>query len=181
MAAPDAHRRVCVARIGAAHGVRGEVKLWPFTSDPMAVTQYGVLSSEDGRSFEIETVRPGKDFLVVRFKEIADRTAAEQLRNVDLYVPRERLPATENDEYYHADLIGLPVEDLRGSALGTVTAVHNFGAGDLLEVLPVGGGATVMVPFTAETVPVVDIEHARLVMEPPAGIFATDAQRQEQD
>ena len=84
-------QRVCIARIGAAHVVRGEVKLWPFTEDPMAVTRYGELSADDGRSFEIEAVRSGKDFLVARLKGVRDRTAAEQLRNVDLYVPRDRL------------------------------------------------------------------------------------------
>src|SRR5262249_57066725 len=112
----------------------GEVKLWPFTSDPMAVAQYGVLEAEDGRSFEIEAVRPGKDFLVARLKGVADRTAAQELRNVDLFIPRERLPVAANEEYYHADLIGLSAEDSRGQMLGTVTAVHNFGAGDLLEI-----------------------------------------------
>ena len=168
------HQRVCVARIGAAHGVRGEVKLWPFTQDPMAVTRYGELSTDDGRSFEIEAVRSGKDFLVVRLKGIGDRTAAEQLRNIDLYVPRDRLPELAGEEYYHADLIGLRVEDRNGAALGTITAVHNFGAGDLLEIRPAGGPNTVMVPFTADTVPVIDMTGGRIVLE-PEGVFDVDA------
>ncbi|MBO0756793.1 MAG: ribosome maturation factor RimM [Bradyrhizobiaceae bacterium] len=158
------HQRVCIARIGAAHGVRGEVKLWPFTDDPMAVTRYGELRADDGRAFEIEAVRSGKDFLVARLKGIRDRSAAEQLRNVDLYVPRDRLPELADEEYYHADLIGLGVEDHDGTALGRVTAVHNFGAGDLLEIRPTGGGDTVMVPFTSETVPVIDITGGRIVL-----------------
>jgi 16S rRNA processing protein RimM len=183
MASPSrAHRRVCIARIGAAHGVRGEVKLWPFTSDPMAVARYGVLETDDGRSIEIEEVRPGKDFLVARLIGVADRAAAEQLRNVDLFVPRERLPDADDEEYYHADLIGLSVENSCGQPMGTVTAVHNFGAGDLLEIQPVGGGMTVMVPFTADTVPVVDLARARIVVEPPEGTFEAEAPRpQEQD
>jgi 16S rRNA processing protein RimM len=168
------HQRVCVARIGAAHGVRGEVKLWPFTEDPMAVTRYGELSADDGRSFEIETVRWGKDFLVARLKGIRDRTAAEQLRNVDLYVPRDRLPKLPDEEYYHADLIGLGVEDHDGTALGTITAVHDFGAGDLLEIQPASGGDTVMVPFTAGTVPVIDIAGGRIVVN-LQGMFDADA------
>lgn len=168
------HQRVCIARIGAAHGVRGEVKLWPFTEDPMAVTRYGELSADDGRSFEIEAVRSGKDFLVARLKGICDRTAAEQLRNVDLYVPRDRLPELADEEYYHADLIGLGVEDHDGTALGTITAVHNFGAGDLLEIQPAGGRDTVMVPFSAETVPVIDIAGGRIVLN-PEGMWDVDA------
>ena len=174
---PRAHQRVCVARIGAAHGVRGDVKLWSFTSDPMAVARYGVLEAEDGRSFEIEEVRSGKEFLVARLKGVADRATAEQLRNTDLFVPRERLPDTADEEYYHADLIGLSVENSCGNKMGTVIAVHNFGAGDLLEIQPSGGGVTVMVPFTTDVVPVVDLAHARIVMEPPEGTFEMQAPR----
>jgi 16S rRNA processing protein RimM len=161
------HQRVCVARIGAAHGVRGEVKLWPFTADPMAVTRYGELSAEDGRSFAIEAVRPAKDFLVARLKGVSDRTQAEQLRNTDLFVPRDRLPAPAEEEFYHADLIGLPVEDTHGVALGSIVAVHNFGAGDLLEIRPPDGGDTVMVLFTADTAPVIDVAGRRIVLDPP--------------
>jgi len=180
MVAPSReHRRVCVARIGAAHGVRGEVKLWAFTADPMAVVSYGELQAEDGRAFEIEAVRPAKDFLVARIKGVADRDAARRLCNTDLYVPRERLPQAEGGEYYHVDLIGLTVEDPGGARLGTIAAVHNFGAGDLLEVQPIGGGETVMVPFTDAVVPVVDIAGEKLIMRPPAGAFAEPPERQD--
>ena len=146
----------------------------------MAVARYGVLEAEDGRSFEIEEVRSGKEFLVARLKGVADRATAEQLRNTDLFVPRERLPDTADEEYYHADLIGLSVENSAGQTTGTVIAVHNFGAGDLLEIQPVGGGGTVMVPFTADAVPVVDIVQAKIVMEPPPGTFETDGPRQQE-
>src|SRR5215470_9471943 len=139
-------QRVCIARIGAAHGLRGEVRLWPLTSDPMAVARYGALETEDGRSFEIEALRPGKEFLVARLKGVADRTAAEGLRNLELFVPRDRLPAPGEEEYYHADLIGIAVEQSDGTRIGTVAAVHNFGAGDLLEVQPTDGGESFMVP-----------------------------------
>jgi len=148
--------------------------LWPFTSDPMAVTRYGALSADDGRSFEIETVRSGKDFLVARLKGIRDRTAAEQLRNLELFVPRDRLPKLADEEFYHADLIGLAVEDHDGTTLGTITAVHNFGAGDLLEIQPIRGGDTVMVPFSADAVPVIDITGRRMVLD-PQGVFDVDA------
>lgn len=172
--------RVCVGRIGAAHGTRGEVKLWSFTADPMAIADYGALENEDGtRSFEIETLRPGKGFLVARFAGVADRTAAEQLRNLDLYVARDRLPAPGPDEFYHADLIGLAVVDRQGASLGTVSAVHNFGAGDLLEVRPARGGMTVMLPFTEAVVPEVDIAGGRLLVDPPAGTFMDAASEED--
>jgi 16S rRNA processing protein RimM len=161
--------RIRVARIGAAHGVRGEVKLWPFTQDPMAVASYGPLETEDGtRRFEIESLRPAKDFLVARIAGIADRDAAETLTNLDLFVPRERLPAIEEqDTYYHADLIGLAAVTADGNALGTVTAVHNFGAGDIIEIAPVDGGAPLMLSFTEAAVPKVDLKAKRIVVVPP--------------
>jgi 16S rRNA processing protein RimM len=163
-----------VARIGAPHGVRGEVKLWPFTGEPMAVLGYGPLASEDGTTtIRIEALRPQGDFLVARLHGIADRSAAEKLRNVELYVARDLLPGLEEEgEFYHADLVGLTVTDRSGGALGTVAAIHNFGAGDLLEVRPAAGGPTVLLPFTKTVVPVVDVAQGRIVAEPPAGTFA---------
>jgi 16S rRNA processing protein RimM len=160
--------RVCIAQIGAAHGVRGEVKLRAFTEDPLSVTRYGALESEDGtRQFEIEALRPAKDMMVARLKGVADRGAAEALKNLRLYVPRERLPKPADDEFYHADLIGLAATRRNGEAIGTVKAVHNFGAGDLLEISPADGGATVMWPFNENTVPVVDLAGGKIVVEPP--------------
>jgi 16S rRNA processing protein RimM len=159
--------RVCVAQIGAPHGVRGEVRIWTFTADPMAVTRYGPLQSEDGkRAFEIEAVRPAKGHLVARLRGVDDRDAAERLTNIKLFVPRERLPLPEDGEFYHADLIGLRVEDKNGSEIGAVIAVHNFGAGDLLEVQPPEGGA-MLLPFTDAVVPEVDIKGGRVVVVLP--------------
>src|SRR3954467_5355130 len=128
--------RICVARVGAPHGVRGDVKLWSFTSDPLAVADYGTLESDDGKhKLEIETLRPAKDFLVARFKGIADRNAAERLRNIDLYVARDRLPLIDaDDEFYITDLVGLAAHDPSGARIGEVVAVQNFGAGDLIEL-----------------------------------------------
>jgi 16S rRNA processing protein RimM len=160
--------RVLIAQIGAAHGVRGEVRLKPFTQDPLGVAAYGPLESEDGkRRFEIESVRPAKDMLVARLKGVADRNAAEALKNVRLYVARERLPDAGDDEFYHTDLVGLAAVSPRGEAIGTVKAVHNFGAGDLLEIAP-ADGATIMLPFNETTVPVVDLAAGKIVVEPPA-------------
>lgn len=164
--------RICIAKIGAAHGTRGEVRLWPFTADPTAVADYGPLETEDRSAvIEIEAVRPAKDHLVARLRGVRDRNAAERLVNVRLFVARDRLPATEADEFYHADLIGLPALTSDGNEIGTVVAVHDFGAGDIIELRPTDGSDTVMLPFTAATVPVVDIAGRRIVVDPPQDLF----------
>jgi 16S rRNA processing protein RimM len=165
--------RVCVAQIDAPHGIRGEVKVKSFTADPVAVKDYGPLQSEDGSaSFEIETLRPAKGHLIARLRGVVDRDAAERLRNVRLFVPRERLPPAEADEFYHADLVGLCAVTPEGTEVGTVVAVHDFGAGDILELRPRAGRRTVMVPFTAIYVPSVDLAAGRVVVAPTQEIEA---------
>ena len=165
MAAP-----ICVARIGAAHGVRGAVKLWTFTEDPLAVERYGPLMTKDGaRQFEIANVRAAKDHLVATFKGVATRNDAEKLNGIELYVRREKLPATDDDEYYHADLIGLAAVTAANEPLGRVVAIHNFGAGDIIEIAP-PAGATMLLPFTNAVVPTVDIAGGRVVIELPQEI-----------
>ena len=165
--------RVCIAQIGAAHGVRGELRLKPFTEDPLSVTRYGPLETEDGkRRFEIETARPAKDMLVVRLKGVADREAAERLTNLRLYVARDRLPKPAEDEFYYADLIGLAAVTADGTPFGTVKTLHNFGAGDLLEIEPASGGNTLLLPFTEAVVPVIDIAGGRVVIAPPDEVLA---------
>jgi 16S rRNA processing protein RimM len=166
--------QICVARIGAAHGVRGAVKLWTFTEDPFAITRYGPLTTKDGaRSFEVAHVREAKDHLVATFKGIADRNAAERLNGIELYVAREKLPATDDDEYYHADLIGLAAETTGGAPLGKVIAIHNFGAGNIIEIAP-ASGATLLLPFSNEVVPTVDLAGGRVLIELPAEIEGDD-------
>jgi 16S rRNA processing protein RimM len=149
--------------------VRGEVKLWPFTEDPLAAIDYGPLETEDGaRTFEIESLRPAKDFLVARIAGIDDRDAAEMLRNIDLYVPRDRLPPIEEDDtFYHADLVGLSAVTPDGATIGTVMALHNFGAGDLIEITLTASGQTLMLPFTEAVVPEVDVKAGRIVVVVP--------------
>ena len=171
-AARTSGARVCLGQIGAAHGVRGEVRLRSFTTDPASIADYGPLETEDGRPIEIEKLRPAKDHFVARLAGIRDRDAASALTNVKLYVPRERLPQTDDpEEFYHADLVGLAVVDQSGKVFGTVIAVFNFGAGDLIEVRPQNGGKTELVPFDAVHVPEVDIAAGKIVIAPPDGMF----------
>ncbi len=137
-----------------------------------------MLTTADGRAIEIASLRPGKGFLIARIAGVTDRNGAERLRNLDLFIPRDRLPPPAADEYYHADLIGLAAQDRDGKPLGTVIAVHNFGAGDLLEIAP-ARGETLLLPFTAEVAPEIDIAGGRIVLVPPVEIEA-DAEPQHQ-
>jgi 16S rRNA processing protein RimM len=161
--------RICVARIGAAHGVRGEVKLWSFTEDPAAAAHYGPLETQDGtRCFEIEALRAAKDHFVARIAGVNDRDAAEKLRNIELYIPRARLPKIEEaDTFYHADLVGLDAITPDGARVGTVHALHNFGAGDIIEIAPAEGGDPLMLPFNETTVPKIDVAARQVVVVPP--------------
>jgi 16S rRNA processing protein RimM len=164
--------RICVAQIGPAHGTRGEVRLKSFTADPMAVMDYGALETEDGTAtFEIESLRPAKSHWVAQLRGVHDRNAAERLANTKLFVPRDRLPTVETDEFYHADLIGLAAVTTDGRTVGSVVAIHDFGAGDILELRQEGKRETLMLPFTSATVPVVDIAGGRIVIDPPEGVF----------
>jgi 16S rRNA processing protein RimM len=168
--------QICVARIGAAHGVRGQVKLWTFTEDPLAVRQYGPLSTKDGnRQFEVTHVRQAKDHLVATLKGIATRNDAERLNGIELYVARDKLPATDEDEYYHADLIGLAAVTTADEPLGRVVAIHNFGAGDIIEIAP-AEGPTLLLPFTNAVVPTVDLAGGRVVIELPQEIEGEEAE-----
>lgn len=162
--------KICVARIGAAHGVRGAVKLWTFTEDPFAVKAYGPLSAKDGvRHFELASARAAKDHLVATFKGIETREDAERLNGVELYIARDKLPATDEDEYYHADLIGLAAVTAADETLGRVIAIHNFGAGDIIEIAPLSG-TTLLLPFTNAVVPTVDLAGGRVVIALPEEI-----------
>ncbi|MFZ5733412.1 MAG: ribosome maturation factor RimM [Pseudomonadota bacterium] len=161
---------VCVARIGAAHGVRGEVRLWPFTEDPLAVLHYGPLTTKDGaRSFEVVRAREAKDHLVAALKGVTTRDEAARINGLELYIARDKLPPTGDDEYYHADLIGLRAVNSAGDELGKVVAMHNFGAGDIIEIATFKGPA-LMLPFSNAVVPVVDIKGGTVTIELPAEI-----------
>jgi 16S rRNA processing protein RimM len=158
---------ICVARIGAAHGVRGAVKLWTFTEDPLAVQHYGPLATKDGtRRFEVTHAREANGHLLATLKGIATREEAERLNGVELYIARDQLPETDEDEYYHADLIGLAAVTADDAPIGRVIAIHNFGAGDIIEIAP-SDGATMLLPFTNAVVPTVDLAGGRVVIELP--------------
>lgn len=173
--------KICVAKIGAAHGVRGEVKLWPFTEDPLAVLHYGPLSTKDGaRQFEVARAREAKGHLVATLKGVASRNDAERLNGLELYIARDKLPPTDDDEYYHADLIGLAAESAAGEPIGRVVAIHNFGAGDIIEIAP-PKGPTLMLPFTNAVVPTVDIAQGRVVVEQPQEIDGDGPDAADQD
>jgi 16S rRNA processing protein RimM len=163
-------QQICVAKIGAAHGVHGAVRLWTFTEDPFAVKRYGPLSTKDGtRRFEITTARAAKGHLVATLKGVTTRDEAERLNGLELYVAREKLPKADEGEYYHADLIGLAAVTEAGEPIGRLIAIHNFGAGDIIEIAP-SQGATMLLPFTNAVVPIVDIAGGRVVIELPGEI-----------
>ena len=163
--------RICVGQILGAHGVRGLVKLASFTEDPEAVTQYGDLTDEAGaRTFSVALVAANKDHWIARIGTVDDRDLAQALAGTRLFVDRAKLPPPDEDEFYHADLIGMRAELPDGTALGTVAAMHNFGAGDIIEIaLP--SGKRPLLPFDRETVPEIDPVARRLVIDPPSGLL----------
>jgi 16S rRNA processing protein RimM len=164
--------RVCVGAIAGSFGVQGEVRLKSFCSDPEAITTYGPLFTEDGsRSFTVKLTRASvSGGLGVRLSGVATKEQADALKGVSLYVDRSKLPTLPDDEFYHADLIGLEVRDTGGVLLGTVAAVHNHGAGDLLEINGPGRKASLLLPFTLAVVPTVDLSAGRIVADPPEGL-----------
>lgn len=187
-------KRVCVGAVAGAYGVRGEARLKPFTADPGAIASYGALETEDGsRHFTATVTRSLKGGVAARLSGVSSREEAEALKGVRLYVDRGQLPEPQDDEYYHADLIGLSVVGLSNEIYGVVKAVHDFGAGDVLEIAPpaasTGGlgkgerstvtrstgaqATTVMVPFTREVVPHVDLAAGVVVADPPDGVFVS--------
>ena len=161
--------QVCVGAIAGAFGVRGEVRLKSFCAEPAAIAEYGPLRTEDGREFSLTLGRPVTNGLAARLSGVTTREEAEALRGQRLYVDRARLPSLPDDEFYHADLIGLAVRDTGGATLGHVAAVLNHGAGDLLEVRQ-PNGAAILLPFTREVVPTVDLAAGRIVADPPEGL-----------
>ena len=165
-------RKVVLGRIAGAHGLKGEVRVRAYTARPEDIASYGpVTTRPGGETLELSVVRLVKDGVIVRIEGVSDRAAAEALKGQELEIERAVLPETEADEFYQADLIGLEVETKDGVKLGRVTAVENYGGGDILEIAPLSGGPTVLMSFTQETVPVVDLAKGRLIADPPVGVF----------
>jgi 16S rRNA processing protein RimM len=164
-------KRVCVGAVGAAHGVRGAVRIKSFTAKPEDIARYGPLEDETGeRQFTLRLIGAAKGVLIAKLSGVADRDRAEALRGLRLYLPRAALPPPEEEEYYHADLIGLDAVLTDGTPLGQVRAVHDFGAGDTLEITRAMGPPAV-VPFTKAVVPEIDLAAGRLVLDPPPGLL----------
>jgi 16S rRNA processing protein RimM len=169
VAAATGRNRILLGRIAGAHGIRGEVLIHSFAEPPENIAAYGPLTdAASARTFTIESARATAKGVVARLAGVADRTAAEALKGVDLYVERGRLPPAGEGEYYHADLIGLAVVDPAGQRIGEIVAVQNYGAGDLLEIRLAGARQTELIPFTDAHVPEVDVAAKRVVVLLPA-------------
>ncbi len=163
---------VCLGAFAGARGVQGEVRIKPFTQDPLGVGAYGPVRDRTGRTFALQQVRSHKDGLIARVDGVTSRDAADALKGTAFYVERAVLPATDDeDSFYHTDLIGLDALGSDGERLGSVKAVHDFGAGDLLELRLEETGRLVLVPFTREIVPVVDVAGGRVVISPTPGLL----------
>jgi 16S rRNA processing protein RimM len=168
---PPSTDRICIGSVAGAFGVQGEVRLKSFCAEPTAIADYGPLWTEDGsRSFKVTLTRPVAAGLGARLSGIKTKDEADALRGTGLYVDRDRLPSLPDDEFYHADLIGLTVQDTGGAVLGKVAAVHNHGAGDLLEVTGPGVKSALLIPFTLAVVPTVDLKAGRVIADLPEGL-----------
>jgi 16S rRNA processing protein RimM len=160
--------RICVGAVAGAFGVRGEVRLKSFCAEPAAIADYAPLYNEDGsRSFAVTLTRGLNDGLVARLSGVTTKEEADALRGLSLFADRDKLPNLPDDEFYHTDLVGLDVLDTSGAAMGTLRAVYNHGAGDILEIFVPGRKTTLMLPFTKASVPTVDLTARRIIIDPP--------------
>ncbi|TNJ41121.1 ribosome maturation factor RimM [Phaeobacter sp. B1627] len=163
---------ICVGAIAGSYGVRGEIRLKSFCATPEDIEDYSPLLSEDGKTrYALALTRAVKNGFAARLAGVETKEEADALKGVQLYAPRDRLPSLPDDEYYHADLIGLEVYDTGGTLLGQVKSVQNHGAADLLELQGPGLKGTVLLPFTLAAVPTVDLGARRIVADPPEGLF----------
>lgn len=159
---------ICIGAIAGAFGVSGEVRLKSFCSEPTDIASYGPLSTEDGsRQFHLTLTRPVSGGLGARIEGVRTKEEADALRGTSLFVPRSRLPGLPDDEFYHADLIGLHAYDTGGELIGRVTAIYNHGAGDIVEISPTRHKSALLLPFTTAIVPNVDVAAGRIVVNLP--------------
>lgn len=161
--------RILLGQIGAAHGIKGEVRIAAHTENPLDIGTYGPLETDrPGLTITISKLRAQKNVVIANIKGVADRTAAEALNGVNLFVSRDRLPEPEDeDDFYHADLIGLEARLQSGQIIGQVSALPNFGAGDLIEIRDPNSGDTFLYPFTKAVVPTIRVAEGFLVIELP--------------
>lgn len=160
--------RICIGAIAGAFGVTGEVRLKSFCSEPSDIASYGPLTSEDGkREFNITLTRPITGGFAARIRGIGTKEQADALRGTSLFVARDRLPSLPDDEFYHADLIGLSAFDTGGELIGRITAIYNHGAGDILEISTNRHKSALLLPFTKAIVPNVDLSAGRIVVDLP--------------
>ncbi|MGI9351467.1 MAG: ribosome maturation factor RimM [Rhizobiaceae bacterium] len=172
-----AKQKILLARIGAARGIKGEVRVKPFGEADL-LDQYGKLETGDGRKLRITRMRAQKSILIVKFEGVNSRNEAEALKDTDLFVDRAKLPEPDEDEFYVSDLIGMQAINEGGEVFGTVKDVPNFGAGDMLEIEPQGSGTTYYLPFTEAVVPKIDCENHTLVVVPPLEVSERDEQQE---
>lgn len=166
--------KILLAQIGAPHGIKGEVRVKPF-GEPEMLDQYGKLETKDGKKFKIKRMRPQKNMMVVKFEGVNTREEAEALNRVELFIDRAKLPELEEeDEFYIEDLIGMDVLNEADEKIGTVLAIPNFGAGDMIEVKPTNSSSTYFLPFTKQVVPEIDFENGSLKVVPPVEVSERD-------
>jgi 16S rRNA processing protein RimM len=162
------NNRVLLGHISGAHGIRGEVVIKSYTDDPADIAAYGPLSDEAGmRTIRILKARAASKGVIAQLEGVSDRNAAEALKGTRLFVERKRLPAPQEDEYYHADIIGLPVVTTEGEKIGEIVAIQNFGAGDLLEYRQEGKGRTEFLPFTEAYIREIDFDTGHVIVVLP--------------
>jgi len=171
--------KILLAQIGKAQGIKGEVRVKPF-GEPEMLDQYGRLETKDGTLFRIKRMRAQKNMLIVKFEGVNSREEAEALNGVELYIDRAKMPEMEDkDEFYISDLIGMDAVNETGETIGIVKDVPNFGAGDMIEITPTGGGNTYYLPFTQDVVPEIDFGQNVLTVVPPQEVSERDEIQQE--
>ena len=168
-----ARRLICVGKFAGAFGVRGETRLVSYCANPESITDYGPLITRQGRSFTVRISGKSGNALRARIDGVRTREHAETLKGIFLFAERDRLPDLESEEFYHADLVGLPVIDPNGAKLGRIKSIFNNGAGDLLEIEPDDGSSAELVPFTRAAVPTVDLEEGKIVIDWPHAFGST--------
>jgi 16S rRNA processing protein RimM len=183
MAKPEPVHLLLMGEFGRAQGLKGDVRLKSFTAHPADIAIYGPLQDGKGRIYELSHVRPigsaTSDMLIARVIGITSREQAEALNHIKLFIPRSVLPPPEDDEFFYADLTGLSVENEIGEVIGRVVQVHNYGAGDMLEITPLNGSSTAFLPFTKALIPIIDLENQRVVMAGTDDLFATPSPDEE--